>query len=57
MKKLINIVAGTDGQCKKDPQCHRLDGHGAECKTFGRVLAEKLEADVRDFFKRVRGES
>lgn len=58
MKKLINIISGdAERQCKKDPACHRFDGHESECKTFAVVVAEKLEAGVRDFFKRVRGAS
>jgi hypothetical protein len=64
MKKLIDIVAGdADRQCKKDPQCHRFDGHADACKTFGRVLAEKAElfpsqamAIARAWARRARGD-
>lgn len=58
-KRIINVLVPEDAekQCARDPDCHRLDGHGGGCKTFAVVLVEKAEHAARRLVARIRGAS
>lgn len=48
-KRILDRLASDDAkaQCKKDPNCHRKDGHAERCQTFAVVMLAKAQRWIR----------